>query len=195
MADFNRALKSVLRHEGAYANDHRDPGGETYKGISRIYHPGWDGWRIIDALREKEDFPKTLSANRDLEASLASFYRALFWRAVDGDNLADQRLAEELFDTAVNLGAGRAVGFLQRSLNVLNRNETLFRDIQEDGSFGENTRRALKAFLSQDSTETLLTCLNILQGMHYLDRLRERPDQERFARGWLARVTLTKSAV
>lgn len=193
MADFCRALKSVLRHEGLYADDPRDSGGETYRGVSRIHHPQWEGWKIIDSLRAKSDFPKTLPAHTDLNALLASFYRAQFWRRVDGDKLADQLLAEELFDTAVHLGPGRAVGFLQRSLNALNRNEALYGDLREDGVFGKNTRRALRIFLAQDPLETLLTCLNILQGMHYLERLRERPDQELFARGWLARITFTKS--
>lgn len=193
VADFKLALEYVLRHEGAYVDDPHDPGGETYKGVSRKHNPGWEGWRTIDTLRERENFPKILAANPALKDSLVRFYEAKFWRPLDGDNLPDQRLAEELFDTAVNLGPGRAVRFLQRSLNVLNRNEKLYADLRQDGSIGEKTRQALRAYLANDSIDILLTCLNILQGMHYLKRLRQRPDQERFARGWLARVAFTKT--
>lgn len=193
MANFKLALKYVLRHEGTYVNDAHDPGGETYKGISRKYHPGWDGWKIIDGQREKENFPEILSAIPDLRDLLIRFYEESFWRSLDGDRLSDQNLAEELFDTAVNLGPRRAVRFLQRGLNALNRSESLFCDIREDGLLGEKTRSSLRAYLSHDSPDLLLTCLNILQGMHYLNRLKERPDQERFARGWLARVTFTRS--
>jgi lysozyme family protein len=32
------------------------------------------------------------------------------------------KLAAEMFDTAVNMGTGTAIGFLQRALNALNRN-------------------------------------------------------------------------
>lgn len=193
VADFKLALEFVLRHEGAYIDDSHDPGGETYKGVSRKHHPGWDGWKIIDRLREKEDFPGILSANPALQNLLVRFYEVEFWRRLDGHRLSEQSLAEELFETAVNLGPGRAVKFLQRSLNALNRSESVCGDLREDGSFGEKTRRSLSAYLSNDSPEILLTCLNILQGMHYLNRLKERPDQKRFARGWLARVTIIKA--
>lgn len=194
MADFNRALSFVLRHEGAYSVDPYDAGGETYRGISRAYHPGWDGWDIIDGMREREGFPGILSANTALEASVAKFYKVQFWLPVDGDDIPDQGLAEELLDSAVNLGAGRAIRFLQRSLNALNRNEALYSDVREDGILGEKTRLALREYRSKDPPGTLLTCLNILQGMHYLNRLKERPDQERFARGWLSRVAFVQAS-
>ena len=174
MADFKRALEFVLRHEGGYVDDSNDTGGETYGGISRNYHPGWDGWKIIDSMREEHGFPGILSANTKVATSLANFYRTSFWSRVDGENLPDQRLAEELLDSAVNLGSDRTIRFLQRSLSALNRNEALYSDLSEDGIVGAHTRRALRVYLSGDSVETLLTCLNIMQGMHYLERLKER---------------------
>ena len=51
-----RALKlinMVLTHEGGYSSGNEkqtkgDKGKETYCGISRVYNPNWDGWKIID---------------------------------------------------------------------------------------------------------------------------------------------------
>ena len=41
MADFKKILTQTLQHEGGYNKDPHDPGGETYQGISRKYHPEW----------------------------------------------------------------------------------------------------------------------------------------------------------
>ena len=50
MADFNKAYKATMGHEGGYVDDPADKGGETYKGIARRYNPGWGGWKQIDPL-------------------------------------------------------------------------------------------------------------------------------------------------
>ena len=46
LASFNK----VLAVEGMLGNNYADKGGMTYKVISRIKHPGWPGWIIIDKL-------------------------------------------------------------------------------------------------------------------------------------------------
>jgi hypothetical protein len=38
--------------------------------------------------------------------------------------------------------------------------------------------------------EVLLKIMNVLQGMHYLNFIKQSPIQERFARGWFSRVSL-----
>ena len=35
MADFNKAIAIILKHEGGYVNDPDDPGGETNMGITK----------------------------------------------------------------------------------------------------------------------------------------------------------------
>jgi len=40
--NFERCIAFVLRHEGGYVNDPRDPGGETKYGISKRAYPGLD---------------------------------------------------------------------------------------------------------------------------------------------------------
>ena len=50
MADFNQAFDITMGHEGGYANNKLDTGGETYRGVSRNNWPDWEGWRLIDRL-------------------------------------------------------------------------------------------------------------------------------------------------
>src|SRR5207302_958519 len=42
MATFDKAIGTVLEHEGGYSFDPNDPGGETKYGISRKAYPGLD---------------------------------------------------------------------------------------------------------------------------------------------------------
>lgn len=51
MAYFGDAFKKLSIKEGGYVNDKDDAGGETYRGISRKYNPTWQGWTMIDLIR------------------------------------------------------------------------------------------------------------------------------------------------
>ncbi len=190
MARFETSLALVLRHEGGYVFDPDDPGGETYRGIARRYHPDWPGWAIVDGHKaEGGDFPARLGADEALQAQVAEFYRINFWNRLWGDRLPDQALADELLDTAVNMGVRRAVAFLQEALNLLNRNQHDYLDLAEDGLLGPKTLAALHTCLAHDGAHLLKLC-NLLQGMHYIDTARRNPVQEKFLRGWLSRVSI-----
>ncbi|MFQ5607492.1 MAG: glycoside hydrolase family 108 protein [Candidatus Zixiibacteriota bacterium] len=190
MAEFARAFEIVQSHEGGYAFDPLDRGGETYKGVSRQNHPLWRGWALIDRMRSDPAFHASLENSAELKSEVLSFYREKYWNPLRGSELPCQHLADALFDSAVNLGLTRTVRLLQRSLNALNRNAALYEDLVEDGVFGPRTVAALSTCLANDPSRLLLTCLNIQRGMHYIELMRRRPDQERFARGWLSRLTL-----
>jgi lysozyme family protein len=190
MADSEAALARTLAHEGGYVHDPKDRGGETYKGIARRFHPSWEGWTRIDRAKRARGFPRSLESDAALQAAVAALYKQHYWDKFQGDALPDQAIAEELFDTAVNLGVGRAVEYLQRALNALNRNGTLYDDLVTDGQFGRKSLAALRAYLKTDKPETLLKILNVLQGMHYINYMTQSPEQEKFARGWFKRVTL-----
>jgi len=193
--DFDIAFLKTMKNEGGYSNRKNDVGGETVWGISRVYHPGWSGWAEIDRL--KKDFPgfyieRVKAPTSKLFEMIKLFYREQFWNRFLGDMLTDQRLANEIFDTAVNMGVVRAVSFLQRSLNCLNRDQALYPDIVEDGVMGGKTLNALKALPFKDY-EVLLKMMNVLQGMHCMDFMKKSSVQEENARGWFARVEIGKS--
>jgi lysozyme family protein len=190
MAKFQPAFERTLANEGGYVNDPKDAGGETYKGIARRHHPAWPGWARLDKARKAKGFPKGLAADAALQAEVAALYKQHYWDPFQGDAIPAQAIANELFDSAVNLGLGRAVEFLQRALNVLNRNQALYDDLVEDGDFGPRSLAALRAYLKNDPPATLLKVLNILQGMHYIEYMNQSPIQEKFARGWFARVEI-----
>lgn len=196
MADFNISYTKTMSHEGGYVDDPDDAGGETYKGIARRFNPDWSGWNIIDEVKKtltnSSHLPRLLDNNVSLQQRVKDLYKQLYWSPFRGD-LMPQPLADEMFDTAVNMGVGRTVGFLQRALNIMNRNATLYPDMVEDGQYGPTTHRLLYTYFQKDTVDYLVKIVNILQGAHYIEYMTKSPTQEKYARGWLNRVTFNKS--
>lgn len=104
MADFIKAFENTMHAEGGYVNDPDDPGGETYKGVARKRNSKWEGWIDIDLLKQKQNFPKNLDQDESLQIKIRDFYEVNYWDKIQGDNIADQDVAESIFDFAVNAG-------------------------------------------------------------------------------------------
>ena len=191
MANFSEAYKTTMDHEGGYSNLKADLGRETFMGISRRYHPSWVGWRIVDRLKSD---PEILNSNQEIKPLVADFYKAEFWDRFVGDDIPDQEIANELFDTSIQLDVPDAVKILQYSLNKLNREGTLYRNLVEDGRYGPATARALSFIVRNHRDATVLyKMMNVEQGHRYNERMTESEDQEIFARGWYGRVTFRKT--
>lgn len=190
MADFFESFQKTISNEEYYTNDPADNGGETFMGVSRKHNPKWSGWTEIDRLKESDNFPRCLKENKKLKQIVRKLYKRCYWDKVQGDEIPNQEIANELFDTSVNLGVTEAITIMQNGLNILNRNGRLYDDLVMDGKFGPKTRRALMFFLEIDNPKYLLKVLNILQGTHYIAVMRHDPKQEKFARGWLERAEI-----
>lgn len=192
MANFKEAFDITMGNEGGYTNDKTDAGGETYRGISRKYFPNWRGWQTIDSMKAQPNFPRNLKQIFDvLAVHVKSFYKINFWDKFWGNIIMYQDVANEMFDTGVNMSITRAVLFLQQSLNFLNRNQKLFADLIEDGYIGKNTIHALESLPSKD-IKILLKMMNVLQARHYMEYMKKSPEQEKYARGWFERVEINK---
>ena len=105
------------------------------------------------------------------------------------------RIAEELLDTAVNMGPRKPCQWLQQLLNALNRQGVDYPDLVADGQIGPTTAGALKAFLAvrgADGESVMLAGLNALQGAEYVRLALARESNEAFLYGWLRnRVAVT----
>lgn len=95
---FEKALHHVLKIEGGYVNNPKDPGGETNFGISKRAYPSLDVARL------------TLS-------DASAIYQKDFWDALRLDEFP-ARLRLTVFDCAVNQGKRFAMGALQVILGV-----------------------------------------------------------------------------
>lgn len=192
LVDFEKAYDFIIGYEGGYSNNPIDRGGETYKGIAKRYSKTWAGWLVIDNEKNNTKFPSCLLQNITLDHLVKKHYREKYWDPLLLDDVLFQDVANELFDIAVNLGIHRAAIFLQIALNVLNRNQKNYDDLVEDGIIGNKTLYALEKYFINDSPKFLINVINILQGNHYIEFMKKSPEQEKFARGWLERVTILK---
>lgn len=119
MADFKRALDRTLTMEGKYNNDFTDPGGETYKGISRRYNPEWMGWDVIDSKKSKSGFPVNLEDDNSLQNLVEIIYKKKYWTVTKGEETISQVKAESVFDYSVNVGTYQCAKDLQSVLKVV----------------------------------------------------------------------------
>jgi lysozyme family protein len=84
------------------------------------------------------------------------------------------------------MGIKRAATFFQRGLNVLNRGEKLYPNIEVDGAVGPKTIAAFDALPSRD-VAALEKIMNVLQGAYYVERMEADETQEKWV-GWFNRV-------
>lgn len=130
MASFRPALKRVLAYEGGYANDKDDAGGETYKGIARRFHSTSIMWREIDKVKSSikgntnSDMSRVKTINKLLESNeivtreVERIYKKEYWDTLHLDEMRSEKIAYQLFETAVNMGVSAAIKLAQKTLNV-----------------------------------------------------------------------------
>ena len=172
---FDSLIDPLLGREGGYSNHPDDKGQETM-------------WGVTIAVARRYGYAGRM---RDMPRSEAvRIYRARYWSEPGFDRIAllSVPIAEELFDTGINMAPGVAAVFLQRSLNALNRQGKDYHDIKVDGDVGPATRGALSAFLSRRGKEgeaVMMKALNVLQGARYVELAEGRGANESFLYGWL----------
>ena len=170
-----KIINAIIEVEGGYVDDPSDSGGETNFGITKkvARENGFMG-EMIDLPKEKA----------------FEIYLNDYWHSVRGDDLEliSEKLADEVADTAVNMGVKRSGEFLQRALNALNNRGVYFDDLTIDGAIGRKTIDALGLYFSvrkEAGIAVLIKTLNCLQGAAYVDLVERREKDERFFFGWI----------
>lgn len=112
MANFKIAFDRTMKHEGGYANDPNDKGGETYMGVARNSHPACGIWKYVDELTAQGKTPYAINAalkkNAAVQNIIMILYKQKYWDVFELDKVKRQSVANEIFDDAVNRGVGSA---------------------------------------------------------------------------------------
>jgi len=115
--NFDQAFDMLIGFEGGYADDSRDPGGETM-------------WGVTARVARKDGY---IGEMRDLPRDRAkAIYHAKYWDPIQADRIPETARFV-VFDAAVNSGTEQAIRWLQRTL-----------DVGEDGVLGPLTVLALQ---------------------------------------------------
>lgn len=175
--NFNHAFEHVIKVEGGYSDHAADLGGKTKYGITEAVARanGYTG-HMLDLTIERAKL----------------IYKSQYWDTLHLDKVVPMAplIAEELFDTAVNMGVAKAGEFLQRALSAFNRQGKDYPDIKVDGVVGPMTISALHTYLrlrGREGEEVLHRALNALQGARYVEISEARPANEAFTYGWFLR--------
>lgn len=163
------ALPFILRWEGGFVDDPADPGGRTNKGITQKVY---DGWRRRQGLATQD--VKSIA-----DAEVRAIYETDYWMPPRCDLLEDP-LDLVQFDTAVNMGVGRAIRFLQSAAGC-----------GVDGDFGPGTQRAVSGC---DHGELVAKYCDTREA-YYRKLVVKNPALNKFLKGWLNRLNALRKEV
>ena len=168
-AGFLSSLPFVLRWENGYVDNPDDPGGATNRGITqRVYND----WRSHHGLGVRD---VRLIDDEELRA----IYQTCYWVPPQCDLLSGP-LDLVQFDTAVNMGVGRAIRMLQASLGCL-----------VDGDFGPGTQHA--ADTCDIGTTVKKYCER--RESYYRTLAQNNPRLAIFLKGWINRLNALRRDV
>ena len=162
IGNFEQCLTWLLKHEGGFVNDSRDPGGITNKGITAKVYEQWLSETVDSEPTVTEETMRNIPDNH-----VQAIYREEYWNRVAGDKLP-AGLDWAVFDWAVNSGVGRSARTLQKIVGVT-----------VDGGIGPMTLGAVGIH----HTEKLITDLYSSRQAFY-ERLKTF---EHFGKGWTRR--------
>ena len=122
---FTKCIAIILnpQHEGGYANNPKDPGGETNYGIS------------------KRSFPHLDIKNLTIGRAIAIYYTN-YWIPMKLTGIDNDELVLHVFDHGVNAGTKTAIQMLQRLVGV-----------EDDGDIGNETLRAIREYNGDVTTD------------------------------------------
>jgi len=151
---FKKAVDKTLQHEGGYVDDPHDPGGETNFGISKRSYPDLD---IKNLTRDEAE----------------EIYFKDFWQKNNYGGIKNHKIAEKVFDLAVNMGARRANCLLQIAVNYAGT------PVIVDCVIGPQTLSAVNG----QTPKCLLALLKIEAVRYYASR-----ENVRYEKGWVKRA-------
>ena len=177
---FNKAFEKTVGHEGGFQKDPFDngnwTGGKREDGVLKGTKFG------ISAGSYPDEDIENLTIDRAKELYHKDFWQKQSCHLMEGN----EEIAIELFDTSVNAGIGKGAKIFQEAINLSNRNEKDYKDIDVDGAIGAKT---ISAFRSCKYKRTLFNIMNVLQGMHYINLMRSNSGYEKYI-GWFDRLEI-----
>lgn len=145
--NWEQCFTLVLKHEGGFVNNPKDPGGMTNLGVTKKVWEAFVG-REVDEAEMRSLTPEMVKP----------LYKKNYWDAIRGDDLPDG-VDYATYDLAVNSGTRRAIKMLQKAAGV-----------PDDGAIGPKTLEAVSdknpRELAQDICENRLA---FLQGLPTFD--------------------------
>jgi len=130
---FDAAFDELMKSEGGYTSNHKDPGGETYLGVTRNNHPYCKFWKHINIIiGQLGDYPTEQKAMLGYNAKVnkymqencpeardegAMVFKVSYWDRCRCNEMP-AALAVCVSDSAYNSGIKRAIEWLQKAVGA-----------------------------------------------------------------------------
>lgn len=157
---FDTAFEKTLKFEGGLSNDANDSGGLTKYGISQKSYPNIDIRKL------------TIKQAKDI-------YYIDYWIACKCDKIQNNKIAEQVFDIAVNHGTFGAGKIIQKAIN----NSAGRVVLKVDGAIGKLTIEALNFLDAQTINNNIVR----YRARKYAEIVTKDKTQVCFLEGWLNR--------
>jgi lysozyme family protein len=157
MANFNDAIVKTLAKEGGakFTDIANDKGGATKYGISQTAYPRLD----IRSLTEQQ---------------AREIYKRDYWDRIGGDAIKSQAIAENIFDTAVNMGPRTASRLVQVTLDIT----------PADGVIGNSSILVI----NKQQEEIFISHFTLAKIARYAKICMSDKTQSKFLLGWINRA-------
>lgn len=130
--NWDACFQMVLKHEGGYVNNPKDPGGMTNLGVTKRVWEEFVGHSVDETTMRglTPDMVKPL-------------YKKNYWDKIKGDDLPSG-IDYAAYDLAVNSGTARAAKYLQQIAGV-----------PADGVIGPKSLEAIKSCNAEETVDAL----------------------------------------
>ena len=157
MANFIDAIVKTLAKEGGakFTDVPNDKGGATKFGISQAAYP-------------------TLDIRNLTEQQARDIYKRDYWDRVRGDDITSQLIAENIFDTAVNMGVRTTSRLVQNMLEI----------DPADGVIGS----ASLGVINQQAEKDFMLKFTLIKIGYYASICNKNREQSKFLLGWVNRA-------
>ncbi len=175
MGQFKISHALTMKWESGYAFVKGDAGLETYCGISRRWHPNWEGWAIIDEVKLTRKLKRgEIIENAILNDMVETFYYSTLWTNVQGDKITNQSICNMLYDWTVTSNDD-AAKHLQKLVGA-----------KPDGDIGDKTIAAINAACTNDASK--LVAAYKMERIIFYTELSKKGENAKFLKGWINRV-------
>lgn len=180
MDNFNKAVLTVLKHEGKFVNDPDDPGGATNYGISLRFLLSTGDLKLGDIDHDGDIDADDIKKMSIEEAK--NLYFTYWWLKYNYESIPNLALSTKIFDAAVNMGAKQAHILVQRACRACGIR------LVEDGVLGPNSMGAISTLISGSSDDALLASIRSEMAGFYRSLITKKPVFEKYRNGWLNRA-------
>jgi len=179
---FKKIINKTIINEGYFSNDSDDKGGMTYMGISRKYHPSWEGWDIIDNYLkiftnvESKKLNNIFKDDGKLTDMVFDFYYINYLLKIKGDNIIGYNTISSIFDYAVNAGIYQSSKTVQQIVGC-----------GDDGVIGPVSVKHINKYIVEKGDINFQIEVLIKKIKHYVGIVDRDISQLKFLFGWTSR--------